>query len=384
MMRKRGKGRSDRGTGVYAVGGEVYVTEIEDGDEGCRIRWAIRKTYLNPVDPAPVLMQLAESVRSVCQTYGLTQYTVGVTYAKEECFWYVKSFPVLPAKELSAAVQWDLALNCPYPDGRFWAGYCPEPDGTVKIAAVDEEHGPEMAARFEALDMKLSALILLPEEIPFTLGKDKVVLRGEGFLLLPSAAESLWNEGQIASLYAALSALRLMPDAVHFLPEHRRTSHWDWQKIGKGVLSFWLAAVLFLYLLNGWRIQRIEERLAEVNLIWETKGAEWAQMEKWQALQEENAQRDSVLARLSRERTSWSYIFYTLGVLNVPDVYLTSMEMKEDQALYCQGVAISYESLVEFLDLLEGNRVFFRENPRLEHFEKGEPQGITFSLRLKF
>ena len=107
-------------------------------------------------------------------------------------------------------------------------------------------------------------------------------------------------------------------------------------------------------------------------------------MEKWQALQEENAQRDSVLARLSGERTSWSYIFYTLGVLNVPDVYLTSMEMKEDQALYCQGVAISYESLVEFLDLLEGNRVFFRENPRLEHFEKGEPQGITFSLRLKF
>lgn len=384
MMRKRGKGRSDRGTGVYAVGGEVYVTEIEDGDEGCRIRWAIRKTYLNPVDPAPVLMQLAESVRSVCQAYGLTQYTVGFTYAKEECFWYVKSFPVLPAKELSAAVQWDLALNCPYPDGRFWAGYCLEPDGTVKIAAVDEEHGPEMAARFEALDMKLSALTLLPEEIPFTLGKDKVVLRGEGFLLLPSAAESLWNEGQIASLYAALSALRLMPDAVHFLPEHRRTSHWDWQKIGKGVLSFWLAAVLFLYLLNGWRIQRIEERLAEVNLIWETKGAEWAQMEKWQALQEENAQRDSVLARLSRERTSWSYIFYTLGVLNVPDVYLTSMEMKEDQALYCQGVAISYESLVEFLDLLEGNRVFFRENPRLEHFEKGEPQGITFSLRLKF
>ena len=281
-------------------------------------------------------------------------------------------------------MQWDLALNCPYPDGRFWAGYCPEPDGTVKIAAVDEEHGPEMAARFEALDMKLSALTLLPEELPFTLGKDKVVLRGEGFLLLPSAAESLWNEGQIASLYAALSALRLMPDAVHFLPEHRRTSHWDWQKIGKGVLSFWLAAVLFLYLLNGWRIQRIEERLAEVNLIWETKGAEWAQMEKWQALQEENAQRDSVLARLSRERTSWSYIFYTLGVLNVPDVYLTSMEMKEDQALYCQGVAISYESLVEFLDLLEGNRVFFRESPRLEHFEKGEPQGITFSLRLKF
>ena len=79
MKRKRGKGRSDRGNGAYAVGGEVYVTEIEDGDEGCRIRWAIRKTYLNPVDPAPVLMQLAESVRSVCQTYGLTQYTVGVT-----------------------------------------------------------------------------------------------------------------------------------------------------------------------------------------------------------------------------------------------------------------------------------------------------------------
>ena len=98
MMRKRGKGRSDRGTGVYAVGGEVYVTEIEDGVEGCRIRWAIRKTELNAVDAAPVLMQLAESVRSVCQAYGLTQYTGGVTYAKEECLWYVKSFPVLQAK----------------------------------------------------------------------------------------------------------------------------------------------------------------------------------------------------------------------------------------------------------------------------------------------
>ena len=116
----------------------------------------------------------------------------------------------------------------------------------------------------------------------------------------------------------------------------------------------------------------------------ETKGAEWEQMEKWRTLQKETVQRDNVLAQLSAERASWSHIFYTLGALHVPDVYVTAMEMKEDQALYCQGFAAHYENLAEFLDLLEENQVFFRERPRLEHFEKGEPQGITFSLRLKF
>ena len=100
--------------------------------------------------------------------------------------------------------------------------------------------------------------------------------------------------------------------------------------------------------------------------------------------QEENAQRDSVLVQLSRERPSWSYVFYTLGTLYVPDVYLTGFEMKEDQTLYCQGMAARYENLLEFLDLLEDNRAFFRESPRLEHFETGESQGITFSLRLTF
>lgn len=378
-MKRGATGHFARGTGVYAVGGEVYVTEIEVRDEGYQIRRAIRKTYLEPT-----LTQLAESVRSVCLTYGLARHTVGVTYAKEECFWYAKPFPALSAKELSAAVQWDLELNCPYPEGKFWAGYCPADDGTIQIAAVDEEHGAGLAAQFAALDMQLSALTLLPEDLYFAAGMDEVVLRGERFPLLPSAVESHWNEGQIASLYAALSALRPPSDTVNFLSAHGRTSHRDWKKIGTGVLGFWLAAILFLCLLNGWRIQRMEERLGDVNLTWEAKGAEWTQMEKWLALQEETAQRDRVLAKLSAERTSWSHIFYTLGALHVPDVYITAMEMKEDQALYCQGFAAHYENLAEFLELLEENQAFFQERPRLEHFEKGEPRGITFSLRLKF
>ena len=383
-MKSRRAGRSTRGTGVYAVGHEVYVTEIEAAGDVYRIRRALSKTWFDPAYPAPPLTQFAESVRAICMTYGLTRDAVGMTYAKETCFCYEKSFPALSEKETAAAAAWDLELNCPYPEGRFWGGYCPMPDGTIRIAAVDEAHGADMVARLEALGMTVSALTLLSEDLSFAEEEGAVLLQGIRCSLLPSAAESLWPEGQIASLYAALSTLHPMADTVHFLPEHAGKRKRDWQAMGKGVLCVWLTALLFLYLLNGWRIHRMEERLAEVNLAWEMKRAVGEQMEKWQALQGENEKRDDVLDHLSAERTSWSYIFYTLGALTVPNVYLTSVDMKEDRALYCQGVAVSYEDLVAFLEVLEENRSFFRERPRLEHFEKGEPQGITFSLRLRF
>lgn len=383
-MSNRRAERPRRGTGVYAVGHDVYVTEIEAAGDAYRIRRAIVKSCFDPAYLAPPLAQFVESVRAVCLTYDLTCDAIGVTYAKETCFCYAKSFPTLSEKEIKAAAAWDLELNCPYPEGRFWGGCCPAPDGTVRIAAVDEAHGAGMTARFEALGMNVSALTLLPETLSFAEEEGTVILQGIRCSLLPSAAESLWSEGQIASLYAALSTLHQTSDAVHFLPEHARRLHKNWQAIGQGVLCVWLVALLFFYLLNAWRIHRMEERLEEVNLTWEMKRAAGEQMAKWYALQAENAKRDSVLARLSAERTSWRYIFYTLGSLTVPHVYLTTMEMKEDHALYCQGVAESYEDLAAFLDVLEENRSFFRERPRLEHFEKEETRGITFSLRLSF
>ncbi|MGP1470402.1 MAG: PilN domain-containing protein [Schwartzia sp. (in: firmicutes)] len=383
-MKRGTTGRPMRGLGVYAVGQEVYVTEIEAGNEGYQIRRAVQKTYLDPTDAASALTQLAESVHAICLRYDLTQHHIGITYPKEVCFWYTKPFPKLAERELRAAVEWDLELNCPYPEGRFWGGYCIEPTGIVKVAAVDEAHGRGLAAQFKTLGMNLSALTLLPEALSFAVDQHAVILEQERFSLLPSAMGIRWDEGQIASLYAALTALRPAPDTVQFLSLYGRNARLDWMKLGQGLFGFWLTALLFLYGFNGWRIHRLAERLEEADLAWEAKGALWEKMEQWRTGQEENAQRDSVLVQLSRERPSWSYVFYTLGTLYVPDVYLTGFEMKEDQTLYCQGRAARYENLLEFLDLLEDNRAFFRESPRLEHFETGESQGITFSLRLTF
>ena len=67
-MKSRRAGRSTRGTGVYAVGHEVYVTEIEAAGDVYRIRRALSKTWFDPAYPAPPLTQFAESVRAICMT----------------------------------------------------------------------------------------------------------------------------------------------------------------------------------------------------------------------------------------------------------------------------------------------------------------------------
>ena len=382
MGRNLGR-RAVRATGIFAAGTEVFITEIEETNGKYKVRQAIRTSGYDPGDPSPPEEQMAENVKMTCLKNGIDYRAIGVIYARTDVFWYMKTFPALPKKDLDAVVKWDLEVNCPYPEGQFWHGYH-SAGASQLIAAVDETHGAEIFRRFRNLDMDIVAMFLAPEELSYGQKEDEIHLFGRTFRILPTAAEAVWKEEQILSLYAALGVLVPAEGSLNFLPGSIRTVRRDWSELGKILLCLWLTVLAGVYFVGVWRIHRLDACLDELAPRWDAKIAERERMDGINAQKAEIARADRILAKVSAERQSWYYIFYTLGALTADDVYLTEVDMKEDPYIHCQGSAADYESLVNFLELLEENQDFFRERPRLEHFEADSLRGITFSLRLKF
>ncbi len=375
-------GREPRAVGVYAPGDVLYLVEVERADGRYEIRQAIRQAC-RTAEAATTAEGLAEEVSLLCQTHGLSR-RVGIVCPREECFLFERVYPAMEGKELSQAVQWDIAVNCPFSGESAWSGFSAR-QGRTLVAVLDESRGRDRWRAFRKAGLEVAEMFLAPEELTAQPAKEAVSWGDRSFRRGPRAREADWPEEMTWALYGAWNVLRPeQAGTIGFLPPEYRPETRPWLSYAMAALAVTFFLMAEAFLINHWRLHEASRQLAEVRQRYGMMGAARQQAAEIRRLREENEETDEALVQLSKKRRSWYYAFYVMGLLQVEGVQLLQIVPVEDGALRLRGQAPSYGALMEYFSLYEDNAALLSAPPVLEHFEQAEPGTLSFTMKLMF
>lgn len=377
--------KPNRVLGVFVSAEGLFLVELERLEEPnrFRVRQAREEAWQGQNAPWEDASALAETLRRLCATYGLSRETISVCLPRELFFIYERDFPPMGQREFVEAARWDIETNVPFAEGGYWAGFGRH-GGAVELAAVPSAHGAEIARAMTAAGLGIEGLSMEPLRLRFRREGVRVLWRDAEAELSAASARERWTRELYTALYAAFRVY--CPEAgIEFLPRGERAeTARRWQTAGNVALACTFLMISLLFARNLWRLSAAEARLDDLRQTYalETRGRET--MEILAGGQAAAVGAETALRKLSGERRSWYGVFSALGAAAVDGVYLTELDAQEDGALVCGGHAPDYARLAAYMERLEQGGAALREKPVLKESATDERGALRFKLRLRF
>ena len=373
-----------RQLGVFVAAERMFFAEVFRGEED----WQL--VYAGSIGWHPEAggegTEPAESIRSHCLREGIGKEGIAFCLSAAEVFCYQKVFPMLPPKELSTAVHWDLEAAVPFEEN----GYIPatvcqdEQENRWLLAAVSRVDMEVLQKSFQACGLKLDCVTVALPELPEITGPEAGRL-GWGNVSLALSERSrdvVWTEELYQALYAALGGLRGQA-VLEFLPPCARPDGWNWPRILAAILLAGFGGLSAIYGYGSWQLHALRQecQVQETALRAQGAGLECQRRSGEMAVQLEAG--EHLLQKLSAQRFPWHALLVHLGTQTVEGVWITDIRLAGEGCIEIRGRAVGYEALSTMIARLEADRDFFTQGAVLQNSESREKEGIVFSLQIR-
>ncbi len=261
-----------------------------------------------------------------------------ITLTKEQVFICELSLPVMPAKEIKEAVEWELPFHIPLTKGSYYYDY-------------------ELVSNNEGMQQVLA--VAVAKEVVAKLDQEA---KEEGLLLVAVKVEGF----EELNLFTEGKARLRMP----------RSKQYYWGAVG----ALGLAAILCV---GSWsykiiQVQKLNavQKKIEVMLFWEKRFSE-------QELRFKATERlRTALAKYEKERIVWSKLLPILGSCIPKECWLTQIKQKEEKDfIELQGKAVNIMQVQKLIDNLYATQKF--KNIKLVETIEGKDELLRYKLLLQ-
>ena len=301
--------------------------------------------------------------------------------------------PNVAAEELQEMAHYEVELRGLFPDGAFRTACVPSGDGMQMVAAVAESKLAAVRAAFQAADVELWGIAVMPKNFcllcecdALSWGEDSLRIAPQ--LLGEDGTFHGWDEGASAAIYgAAIMVQAVRSPGLVFPFGAVQLSGW-----ACGRIALAACAVVFAVLaaLTSWDAYAYVSAQKDLRQARSDLAMLYGDTQHMEEEREEKAwveQRDTALRTLTKEAGPAPAVLSHLGRLSVDGICLDRLELSAGKPLVLEGDAVSFDALSEYLQGLSQDASFFPNGPQLRDSSRaksgGDGETIHFSLELE-
>ncbi|MEN6566025.1 MAG: PilN domain-containing protein [Veillonellales bacterium] len=145
------------------------------------------------------------------------------------------------------------------------------------------------------------------------------------------------------------------------------------------IVSLFMVSIYFYTVFSIWNLEKqIAETENQYELLKPTRDA----MQTAAARQQVISAKNSILLGLTKERQSWYALTTHLGMVTIPQVWLSEIGVAEENTLHIKGASYTYPDLAAYLKVLAQDEMF--QEPVLVNAERDGATGATkFEITVK-
>lgn len=169
---------------------------------------------------------------------------------------------------------------------------------------------------------------------------------------------------------------------INLLPPIQRQSKWPLNRIFIATSCAVLLSVSAMYAYLAYSAWTLENKIIRMRNQYQALLPVQEQMRTTGAIQQTINSKNAILIQLTNERVSWYGIFSHLGMVAIPQVWLTDVSLADKTTLKLKGMALTYPDLAAFVQKLDPSPIF--GEPVLLNAEKDTVTAATkFEMTVK-
>lgn len=347
--------------------------------------WRVRETLHLSADFSASEKQLwCETASALCVALskrGWEKSCIALCLSDAQVFSYTKEFPPLSAKEMKAAVRWDLLASLPAAEAEttYCMDFQPLGGREFFLAALPRETVQEIRRAFSAAGLCLASLGVLPQTA--------LMEAASSVPELPMVEEDVRASEDAAALWAAAGLLAPQEKRVELLPAPLRPDAWALGRVGVVFCAVCFFCMASLYGWNVWRLYELQQEAQGIEREKVLLSSERQRMESEMREGGRMAEKERQLLALSQGAMPCRSLLVHFGTRTVEGAWIRDLRVLDGHLIEIEGAAVSYDALANFVRAMEADRDFFTAAPLLKKSElrreaAGKPL-VYFSLELK-
>lgn len=371
---------NDNYIGIYFNDNELFCTQlIKENSGNLRIAYAEKINIAgNSADDRQFAI---DELKNSFLKAGISSEKIIVCINEEHVYYYHKVFPVIEDKKLISAIHWDIASNIPFRNNYLESFYQEDSEkNSYLLGAIDKAEIEEIQELFTDNNMNVISIVADTE---------RNIVAGSGYVMadktkcqLPDfLADYFLEEGQLLSLYACITGVS--SHGLEFSLEKKESCSWNYLHLSACVIIISFMMIAVGAGVSVWQNYDVKANFTETRQEFLLLSDIWESKQNTDKLNESLKNKADILQDL--RKSSWPVyaILVHLGCNISEGTWLTDISADGDSEIELKGVAISYNNLVKYYQMLADDKEFFTGGAVLEKSDLSADGNIAFSIKLR-